>query len=62
MREKIEFPVVGRLVECGKCKRKILVERALMGVDHTLNLFATCWDCLKEERKDWARKRYGLKG
>jgi len=29
MKEKIEFPVVGRTGECGKCKRKILVEYAL---------------------------------
>lgn len=58
--EKIEFPVVGRLVECGRCKRKILVEYALIGVDHCFGVSATCWDCLEEDRKDWIEKRYKL--
>lgn len=59
MRE--EFPVVGRIVECSKCKRKILVERILIGVNHTYTTVVTCWECLDLERQKWAAERYKLK-
>ncbi|MEW6618953.1 MAG: hypothetical protein AB1422_06340 [bacterium] len=58
--EDMEFPVRGSILECPKCKRKILVERALFGIDHTLSLSVTCWDCLNKDQQEWANKRYGL--
>jgi len=39
-------PVVGEIVECCKCGRRLLVERALNGTDHTLKISVTCCDCL----------------
>ena len=58
--EPIKLPVVGDLLNCSvkKCKRKILVERALIGTDHTNKIFVTCWDCLTEKVKKEAKKRY----
>jgi len=61
MKEKIKFPVVGRLVECGRCKRKILVEYALIGVNHCLGVSATCWECLDRESQNKAKDAYKLK-
>lgn len=60
--EDIKLPVVGGLLNCcaRKCKRKILVERALIGTDHTSEIFVTCWDCLNEEAKKEAKRRYKL--
>ena len=58
--DKYEFPVVGNLAECGKCGRKILVERALIGVNHTMSTIATCWECLKPETQKEAREIYQL--
>jgi hypothetical protein len=34
------------MMECVKCKRKILVERFLIGVSHTSNIVVTCAECL----------------
>ena len=56
-----EFPVVGKLACCHKCGRKILVERALIGVNHTLDVIATCWECLDEETQEKAKDTYKLK-
>jgi len=53
--------VVGRLVKCSKCGRKILVERGLMGVNHTLEIIAACWDCLDGQARERAIERYKLK-
>ncbi|MBU1487439.1 hypothetical protein KKH56_05255 [bacterium] len=61
MKKEAEFPVVGRLVECGKCKRKILVEYALIGVDHCLGVVATCWGCLYKDVQNKAVEAYKLK-
>ena len=61
MKKEREFPVVGRLVECGKCKRKILVEYALIGVDHCFGVVATCWECLDKESQSRAVDAYKLK-
>lgn len=38
--------VMGHMVECGKCKRKILVEMPLIGVPHHTGVQVTCGDCL----------------
>lgn len=56
-----DFPVVGRLSVCGSCKREILVETALFGIDHTLGMNAVCWECLTQEQQNEAKKRYRLK-
>ena len=53
--------VVGRLVKCSKCGREILVERGLFGVNHTLEITATCWDCLDRQAQKGAIERYKLK-
>lgn len=60
MKEKVELPVVGRLVECRNCGRKILVEQALFGVDHTYAIQVTCWECLAEKSRKWATEKYKL--
>ena len=57
----MEIEVVGRLIKCSKCGRKILVERGLFGVNHTLEIFATCWDCLDGQARRRAIERYDLK-
>lgn len=56
--KQIVFPVKGRVVECSKCKRKILVERGINGTDHTLEMWVTCWDCLDEKTKNKVKKKY----
>lgn len=57
----MEIEVVGRLVECSECGREILVERGLIGVNHTLEVIATCWDCLDGQARKRAIERYKLK-
>ena len=47
---------LGQLVKCEKCGRKILVERALLGVNHTLDIKATCWECLTSKAKGKASR------
>lgn len=47
--DKGELPVTGRVVECSECGRKFLIERALIGVDHTAGIIVTCLECLDEE-------------
>lgn len=59
--KEIKLPVVGALPKCSVCKRKILVERALIGTNHTSGIFVTCWDCLTEEQKEKAEEQYKLK-
>lgn len=56
-----DFPVVGELVKCEKCGREILVERGLIGIDHTFTILVSCWQCLKKESKKIARKKYQIK-
>lgn len=51
--------VVGELCECGKCKRKIVIERILIGVNHTTKTIIYCWDCLSDEDRDNYIKAYG---
>ena len=37
-----------------------MVERGLIGVDHSLGLFVNCWDCLAPEIKQKAIDLYSL--
>jgi len=57
----MELPVVGSLKECGTCGRKILIERGLIGTDHTVNNIVTCWECLDKEKQQKAIDYYKLK-
>lgn len=50
---------IGQIYEC-KCGRKVLVERVLVGTDHTARIFVACWDCLSKENKERAIKQYEL--
>ncbi len=59
--EEIKLPVVGDLLKCSVCKRKTLIERGLIGTNHTNGIFVTCWDCLTEEQKEKAKEKYKLK-
>ena len=52
--------VIGEIKNCGKCQRKILVERVMCGVNHTIGIIITCWDCLPSEAIDKARKLYNI--
>jgi len=36
----------GHFAQCGKCKRKVLVEMPLIGVPHHTDVLVTCADCL----------------
>lgn len=55
----MSMQTTGTVVECPKCKREILVERVLLGSDHTLRVIATCWTCLDQEQKNYAfQKQY----
>ena len=58
--KEIKLPIVGVLLKCSVCKRKVLVERGLIGTNHTSVIFVTCWDCLTEEKKEKAKKQYKL--
>ena len=35
--------------ECQQCGKKILVERVLIGSDHTSDVLVTCLDCLMKK-------------
>lgn len=59
-KKAIEIPAVGNLYGC-KCRKKILVERGLMGIDHDWFIVANCWDCIDPEYKKEAVKKYKLK-
>ena len=52
---------MGALVKCPKCGREILVERGLIGIDHTVEILVTCWKCLDEKMKQRAVNKYKLK-
>lgn len=54
------LPAVGDLVKCSNCGRKILVERGLIGVNHTIFTKATCWQCLDSKTREKAKKMYRL--
>jgi len=51
-------PITGEIVECRKCGRRLLVERVLMGTDHTLSLNIICWDCLDIGGEEKVREFY----
>ena len=54
------LPQVGEVTSCGKCERKFLVERLLIGVSHTAGTYVTCWDCIDEETRQRVTARYQL--
>lgn len=43
----IEDNLIGHLLKCNKCGKKILVEILLFGVSHNLDVIATCGSCMK---------------
>lgn len=45
------FPLMGYMLSCSKCGRKILVETALCGTNHNIGVFATCAECLSPDGK-----------
>ena len=53
--------VVGELLECKACQRKIVIERVLFGTNHTSKSIVYCWDCLPDEQKENYKKTYGWK-
>ena len=52
--------VVGQLLNCRKCQRKILVEEGLVGVSHTVTKGVICWDCLTKGQQANAKKLYSI--
>jgi len=42
---------VGKLIICEKCGRKILIERALNGSNHTMSMWGYCWDCMPPDEQ-----------
>lgn len=54
-------PAKGDLVHCRQCGRKILLERKFSnGVDYTIEIAATCWECLDKKAQRSSKKRYYL--
>jgi hypothetical protein len=45
-----EKMLVIEFLECSNCGRKILVERFLIGVNHTTSIKIICQDCLRKSR------------
>jgi len=45
----IEFPYVYHKLECPECGRKILVERFLVGTNHTIRVGVICAECLHKK-------------
>lgn len=41
------FAVTGYFLTCRECRRKILVEIALLGTNHNATVTAICAECLK---------------
>ena len=54
------IPVVGSLCECPKCNRKVLVEQALIGINHCIGIFVVCWECLSEEKRKEISQKYKI--
>lgn len=54
--------VIGQIKSCGKCSRRILVERVMCGINHTLGTIITCWDCLAKNKQIKAKELYKLGG
>lgn len=52
--------MIARFESCGKCSRKMLVERHLIGVNHTAAMAVTCWECLDENAQKAALTLYKL--
>ena len=53
---------VGMLVRCSKCHELILVERGLLGVDHTTATLVTCMNCMNEKQQKEVCEQYNLPG
>ena len=51
-------PIAGEIVECRKCGRRLLVERVLMGTDHTMAIHIICWDCLDDGGEEKVKEFY----
>ena len=56
----MHWPIAGKIHVCPVCKRHILVERGLAGIDHTIEMIVVCFDCLDEPMQQKARERYPL--
>jgi len=44
-----EYPYTYRIVACQTCAEEILVERVLIGTDHTMDIIASHKQCLKKK-------------
>ena len=55
-----KLPVMGDLIHCSKCHRSILVERTMIGTNHTAGISVVCWDCLSENNKVSLIDKYKL--
>ena len=62
MEKQRTLPMVGELLTCAdeECERKILVERALAGSEHTVVTVVRCWEHLSEEVKQGIIETYHL--
>ncbi len=57
------LPMVGQVLTCREegCGRKILVESALSGTNHTAATYIKCWEHLNEAERQMVYVTYGLK-
>jgi hypothetical protein len=51
----------GRLLQCNKWGRQVLVEIILAGVSRNSQFIVNCWECLSQEAQQSAVDLYGLK-
>jgi len=60
--EFVELGVIGQILECQFCNKKIIVERALsdLDIDNTVAISAHHWECLSDELKQRVIETYGI--
>ncbi len=50
--------MIGEIILCGICKRKMLIERDMIGVNHTIGTYINCWNCLTTKQREKVEARY----
>lgn len=54
----MRFPIIAHVQSCPACKRKILIEQAINGSNHTVGMNAVCVSCLTEAEIEEVKKHY----
>lgn len=51
---------IGQIIKCEVCGRKFLVERIMVGVNHTAEILVTCLECLDDKAKVKTKELYNI--